>query len=57
MELNNVTENIPRGNSNIATANQGRKKNTAGPIFPSANTSTFSLTILELGSIAVGVAM
>ena len=31
MELNNVTENIPIGNSNIATENQGRKKSTAGP--------------------------
>ena len=31
MELNNVTENITIGKSNIATANQGRKKNTAGP--------------------------
>ena len=31
MELNNVTENIPIGKSNIATANQGRKKSTAGP--------------------------
>ena len=31
MELNNVTENIIIGKSNIATANQGRKKNTAGP--------------------------
>ena len=31
MELNNVTENIIIGKSNIATANQGRKKSTAGP--------------------------
>ena len=33
MELNNVTENIPIGNSNIniTTANQGRKKTTEGP--------------------------
>ena len=31
MELNIVTENIIIGKSNIATAIQGRKKNTAGP--------------------------
>ena len=31
MELNNITENIPISNSNIAKANQGRKKSTAGP--------------------------
>ena len=31
MELNIVTENIIIGKSNIATANQGRKKNTVCP--------------------------
>jgi hypothetical protein len=32
MELNNVTENIPIGKSNIATGNQGRRNITENTV-------------------------